>query len=207
MCLLRLLWLLLSSIHYSSMHWQLFGSTFFLIFISELPDKTAFATLLLASRAGPVPVFCGAAGAFVVQSVIAVTFGRVLSALPERFVHIGAGIVFLILAILMWTRKETPGQDVSVSRDGGFMNGATSAFAVIFFAEWGDLTQLATATLAAKYSAPLTILVAATLALWAVTGIGVVVGHYAKRAVQPRLLRWVAAIAFAVVGFMLLTRP
>jgi len=188
------------------MQWQLFISTFFLIFISELPDKTAFATLFLASRAGPVPVFCGAAAAFAVQSVVAVTFGRLLSALPGRIVHIGAGVVFLILAILMWTRKETAEQDVSVSR-AGFMKGAASAFTVIFFAEWGDLTQLATATLAAKYSAPLTIFVAATLALWAVTGIGVVVGHFAKRAVQPHLLQRVASIAFAVVGIVLLTRP
>jgi putative Ca2+/H+ antiporter (TMEM165/GDT1 family) len=189
------------------MQWQLFGSTFLLIFISELPDKTAFATLLLASRTGPLPVFCGAAGAFVVQSAVAVAFGKLLSALPERFVHIGAGTVFLILAILMWTRKEDAGEDVNVAGNGGFMRGAASAFTVIFLAEWGDLTQLATATLAAKYSAPLTIFVAATLALWTVTGIVVVVGHVAKRAVQPRLLQRLASIAFAVVGIVLLTRP
>lgn len=189
------------------MQWRLFGSTFFLIFISELPDKTAFATVLLASRAGPAPVFCGAAAAFVVQSILAVAFGRLLSALPERFVHIGAGIVFLILAILMWRRKETDEEKVTVAGNRGFMRGAASAFTVIFLAEWGDLTQLATATLAAKYSAPLTIFAAATLALWAVTGIAVFVGHFARRAVQSRLLQRIASIAFAVVGIVLLTRP
>src|SRR5215471_2767810 len=189
------------------MQWRLFGSTFFLIFISELPDKTAFATLLLASRTGPVPVFCGAAGAFVIQSIVAVTVGRLLSALPERLVHIGAGIVFLVFAILMWMRKETAGEDVNVPGDGGFVRAAASTFTVIFLAEWGDLTQLATATIAAKYSAPLTIFFAATMALWAVTGIGVIVGHFAKRTVQPRLLQRLASIAFAIAGIVLLTRP
>ena len=187
------------------MHWQLFASTFALIFISELPDKTAFATVLLASRTRPLAVFCGAAGAFVVQSLVAVTFGRLLSALPERFVHIGAGIVFLVLAVLMWRRKEASNHGGAAARDG-FMKGVASAFTVIFIAEWGDLTQLATATLAAKYAAPVTIFVSSTLALWAVTGLGVAVGHFAKRAIQPHFLQRLASVTFALVGIVLLVR-
>ncbi|HYR43425.1 MAG TPA: TMEM165/GDT1 family protein, partial [Terriglobia bacterium] len=79
-----------------------------------------------------------------------------------------------------------------------------SAFTVIFIAEWGDLTQLATAALAAKYAAPVTIFISATLALWAVTGLGVVVGHTAKRALQPKLLQQIASVIFALVGIALL---
>jgi putative Ca2+/H+ antiporter (TMEM165/GDT1 family) len=187
-------------------HWQLFASTFALIFISELPDKTAFATVLLASRTQPLAVFCGAAGAFVVQSLVAVTFGRLLSALPERFVHIGAGIVFLVLAVVMWRRKEASNHGGAGTARDGFMKGIASAFTVIFIAEWGDLTQLATATLAAKYGAPVTIFVSATLALWAVTGLGVVIGHFAKRAIQPHFLQRLASVTFAVVGIVLLVR-
>jgi putative Ca2+/H+ antiporter (TMEM165/GDT1 family) len=183
--------------------WHLFVTTFALIFISELPDKTAFATLLLAAQGNPLAVFLGAAGAFVVQSLVAVTFGRLFSALPERVVHIGAGVVFLVLAILMW-RKDTSAEEVHAAPKKGFLQSATSAFIVIFIAEWGDLTQLATATLAAKYAATLTIFVSATLALWVVTGLGVVAGHFAGRSIQPKHMQVLAAITFAVVGIVLL---
>jgi putative Ca2+/H+ antiporter (TMEM165/GDT1 family) len=184
--------------------WQLFGTTFALIFISELPDKTAFATLLLAAQGNPLAVFLGAAGAFVVQSLVAVTFGRLFSALPERVVHIGAGVVFLVLAILMW-RKDTSAEEVQAGPKKGFFQSAASAFVVIFIAEWGDLTQLATATLAAKYeAATLTIFVSATLALWVVTGIGVVAGHFAGRSIQPKHIQVLASITFAIAGIVLL---
>jgi len=187
------------------MDWKLFGSTFVLIFVSELPDKTAFASLLLATRNRPLPVFCGAAGAFVVQSFVAVTFGRLLNLLPENLVHVGAGLVFWVLAILMWRRME-PEEDVHVGSDGQnrFVKTMIAAFVVIFIAEWGDLTQLATAALSARYAAPVTIFVSATLALWAVTGVAVAVGHSARHTVQPQLLQRIAAITFAAVGTMLL---
>ena len=187
------------------MDWKLFGSTFALIFISELPDKTAFASLLLATRNRPLPVFCGAAGAFVVQSVVAVSFGSLFTFLPEKLVHIAAALLFLLLAVWMW-RRVSSADVVNVGSNGQrrFVPAMASAFTVIFIAEWGDLTQLATAALAAKYAAPVTIFISATLALWAVTGLGVVVGHTAKRALQPKLLQQIASVIFALVGIALL---
>src|SRR6267143_1752598 len=187
------------------MDWKLFGSTFALIFISELPDKTAFASLLLATRNRALPVFCGAAGAFVVQSVVAVSFGSLFTFLPEKPVHIAAALLFLVLAVSMW-RRESSAEAADVRGNGRrrFVPAMASAFTVIFIAEWGDLTQLATAALAAKYAAPVTIFISATLALWAVTGLGVVVGHTAKRALQPKLLQQIASVIFALVGIALL---
>ena len=187
------------------MEWRLFASTFALIFISELPDKTAFATFFLASQSRPLAVFCGAAGAFVVQSLVAVTFGRLLGLLPERIVHIGAGIVFLVLAVLIW-RRNVPEEEVQVKQSASFLKNVSSAFLVIFVAEWGDLTQLATATLAAKYEAPATIFAGATLALWVVTGLGVSAGHFARNAIQPKFMQRLASITFALAGIVLLIR-
>ena len=187
------------------MQWQLFASTFALIFISELPDKTAFATLFLASQGRPLAVFCGAAGAFVVQSLVAVTFGRLLSVFPERIIHVGAAIVFLVLAVLMW-RRGAPDEEVPVAHSEGFLRSTASAFLVIFVAEWGDLTQLATATLTAKYGAPVTIFLSATLALWAVTGLGVLAGHFARHSIQPKYMQRLASVTFAIVGIVLLIR-
>jgi putative Ca2+/H+ antiporter (TMEM165/GDT1 family) len=189
------------------MNLSLFFSTFALIFVSELPDKTAFAALFLATRHHPVGVFIGAAGAFVIQSVVAVAFGSIMSLLPPQIIHRFAGILFLIFAFMMWRREEPSAEKCESGKSdqaAQFSQSAASAFMVIFIAEWGDLTQLATATIAANSHAPLTIFTSATLALWAVTAIGVVVGCQAKQFIQPKILQRVAVIAFTVAGLVLL---
>ncbi len=181
---------------------SLFISTFVLIFVAELPDKTAFAALFLATCHHPFAVFLGAAAAFVIQSAVAVAFGSLISLLPSHWVHLSAGILFCVFAVMMWRRKDPEPEDVDC--EGGkmlrFSKSVGTAFMTIFIAEWGDLTQLATATLVAKYQSPWTIFVSATLALWAVTAIGVIIGANAKHRIHPQRLQQVAASAFAVVG-------
>ncbi|OKH52696.1 hypothetical protein NIES2101_13740 [Calothrix sp. HK-06] len=184
------------------METNLFISTFALIFVAELPDKTAFAALFLATCHHPFAVFLGAAAAFVIQSFVAVIFGSFLSVLPEQWVHVAAGILFLVFAILMW-RRESECEEAKCddkAKASRFFKSVTQAFLTIFIAEWGDLTQLATATLAAKYHAPITIFTSATLALWAVTAIGVIIGYRVKRFINPTFLQRMAATVFAIVG-------
>jgi Ca2+/H+ antiporter, TMEM165/GDT1 family len=187
----------------------LFWSVFVVIFLAELPDKTALATVLLASRRRPFAVFLGAAGAFVVQSLVAVAFGGVISLLPARLVRVGAGLLFLAFAWSMWIREvEEEVEEVDESRVGtGFARAVMASFAVIFVAEWGDLTQLATAALAAKHGRPLTVFLAATSALWCVSALAVAAGHQLKNRFDPRRLEQAAAIVFALVGFYFLLRP
>src|SRR5580700_778400 len=134
--------------------WPLFVSVLGVVFVAELPDKTALAALVLATRHRPVPVFVGAAGALTVQSIVAVAAGQLLSLLPARPVHIVAGLVFLVSAVVMWRRRQDDEEDVPRDAPGGFWRSAWVVFLVVFIAEWGDLTQLATATLAARYQAP-----------------------------------------------------
>ena len=83
-----------------------FASVFGVIFLAELPDKTALAALVLATRHRPLPVFLGTALALVIQSLIAVIAGSLLSALPAQPVRIGAGLLFLGSAVWMWRRKD-----------------------------------------------------------------------------------------------------
>lgn len=184
----------------------LFASVFALIFLAELPDKTAFATLLLAVRRRPLPVFCGAAAAFAVQSFIAVAFGGALSLLPARAVHVGAGLLFLAFAWAMWTREEEELPEVGRG-DGGFARAMAASFAVVFVAEWGDLTQLATATLAAKHGKPLTVFLGATAALWCVSALAAALGRRLKSSFDPRPLEKAAAAVFALVGLYFLAKP
>ena len=183
----------------------LFASVFGVIFLAELPDKTAFATLLLATRRRPLAVFLGAAGAFVVQSLVAVAFGSVLTLLPPRLVRVGAGLLFLGFAWAMWARAPED-EDLGNAGEGGpgFLSSMGASFAVIFIAEWGDLTQLATAALAAKHGRPLTVFLAATSALWAVTAVAVAAGSRLKNRFDSRFLQKAAAAMFAVVGLYFL---
>jgi putative Ca2+/H+ antiporter (TMEM165/GDT1 family) len=190
-----------------AMETKLFFSTYVLIFVAELPDKTAFAALLLATSHHPLAVFIGAGGAFLIQSLVAVTFGSLLSFLPSHLIHISASILFLVFAVLMWRKGgeeavSSPEKQTKIR----FSQSVSAAFWTIFIAEWGDLTQLATATLAAKYNAPITIFTSSILALWTVTAIGVIVGYKIKYLFPGKMLQKIAASAFAVIGVVLLLK-
>jgi Ca2+/H+ antiporter, TMEM165/GDT1 family len=186
-------------------NWALFFSTFTLIFLAELPDKTAVAIVILASRHHPLAVFTGVALAFVVQNIVAVLGGSVLSLLPPHIVHMGSGVLFLVFAFLMWFKGEEKENESQPQAKGNLWKIGWTSFVIIFIAEWGDLTQLATATLVAKTHNPPTIFIASTLALWSTTALGVWVGHHAKKAISPSFLQKVAAVAFGIVGILLLS--
>lgn len=182
---------------------SLLATTYAVIFLAELPDKTAVASVVLATRHRPMPVFGGAALALGIQSLVAVGAGQLFSLLPARPVHLVAGAVFLVSAVLMWRQPADGEGDTppTPSRWGAF----GTSFAVVFAAEWGDLTQLGTAALAARYRAPLTIFVGSALALWSVLALAVLVGSGAARFLSPRRVRHVAAVAFAAIGLALVT--
>ncbi len=183
-------------------HLRLFGTVFAVIFVAELPDKTALAALVLATRQRPLPVFLGAALALTVQSIVAVAAGGILSLLPPRPVHVGAGLLFLISANAMWRRQGDDDGDGAEkpATEPTFFRALGSTFLVIFAAEWGDLTQLGTAALAARYKSPFIVFTAATLALWAVTGIAVLLGNRAGVLFKPATTTKVAAVVFALLG-------
>jgi putative Ca2+/H+ antiporter (TMEM165/GDT1 family) len=197
---------------------SLFLSTFVLIFIAELPDKTAFATLILATRGNPRAIFLGVCAAFLVQCAVAVLFGTFLGSLAsawmsddvKKWTHVGAGLLFLVFAVLAWKRRdeESEIEDESATKNasGTFWKSVTHSFIVIFIAEWGDLTQLASASLAARYHEPWTIFSASVLSLWAVTAIAVVAGSKLSKAINPKTLNRVAAAAFAFVGVYLIAK-
>src|SRR3989442_5655568 len=138
-------------------------STFGIVFIAELPDKTALASLVLASRYPARQVVVGAWLAFLVQTAVAVVAGRVLALLPLQPVHIAAGLSFLAFVVLALRRQ---------SRDRDLTNAHTrvapwmASFLVIFVAEWGDLTQLATAALVAMTGRAISVAIGAITALW-----------------------------------------
>jgi putative Ca2+/H+ antiporter (TMEM165/GDT1 family) len=184
---------------------KLFLSIFAVIFVAELPDKTALSALVLATRHRALPVLLGAAAALTIQSAVAVVAGSLLSLLPPRAVHIGSGVLFLVSAIVMWVRHDDEAADDKGGGATGFGKSLWMSFSMVFLAEWGDLTQIATAGFAARTGKPLIVFGASTAALWAVSAIAVVIGNRAGRLLNPKLTKRVAAILFALIGVALVT--
>ncbi len=83
--------------------WLAFG----LVFLAELGDKTQLATLMLsADGQSPLPVFIGAALALVLVALISTLVGDALGHLvPVRLIHIGAGLAFVIVGLLLLSGK------------------------------------------------------------------------------------------------------
>jgi len=164
------------------------------IFLAELPDKTMFASLLMATRGRPGQVWLGAAGAFVVHVAIATTVGvALLEVLPRRGVDGFVAALFAVGALYAW-REGTRTEAGAVERERGRHGAVLSAFVVIFVAEWGDLTQILTANLAAKFNSPLSVATGATLALWSVAAIAVLSGQRLLRLVDAATVRRVTAV-------------
>ncbi|HET6487681.1 MAG TPA: TMEM165/GDT1 family protein [Spirochaetia bacterium] len=76
---------------------QILGSTFLMIFLAELGDKTQISTFAFASETrSPLSVFLGAAGALVCTSFLGVVVGGVAGRfVPERIMKLAAALVFL----------------------------------------------------------------------------------------------------------------
>jgi Ca2+/H+ antiporter, TMEM165/GDT1 family len=183
-------------------------TVFLVIFLLELPDKTALAALLLATRHRALPVFLGAAVAFVMQSAVAVGAGSLLSLLPREPIRIGAGLLFLVMAGLLirrnLRREEADEERVIEKEETRHRRPFVTAFTVVFVAEWGDLTQLATAALQARYQQPLVVFLAATLALWAVSAIAVMLGNRLGAWIPERPLQFAAAGVMVLVAIALI---
>ena len=196
------------------MHPATVVTAFATIFVAELPDKTMLATIVLSARfKRPFPVWIGAALALTLQMVIAVTAGRLLGLLPDRVVSIAVAVLFGVGAVLLWrTGDDEAAAAAAEARDAELRGAAPTAwwrvsatvFGVVFLAEWGDLTQLATASLASKGNA-LSVFVGATLAMITVAGIGVIAGQALLRVLPERVLRKVAAGIFAALSILALT--
>ena len=182
-------------------------STFGIIFIAELPDKTALAALVLATKYRARDVIIGAWLAFIIQTLVAIAAGGLLVLLPVQPVRIAAGAGFLVFAYLAFKRKEEEvekEEEEIVQKQKGTRPVWLASFLVIFAAEWGDLTQLATATLVAQQGNALSVGIGATLALWAVTVLAVVSGSQVNRVLSPERLNILSGALFACIGFFII---
>lgn len=183
-------------------------TVFALIFPAELPDKTMVATLVLATRFPPLPVWVGVAIGFAVQSGVAVAAGGLVSLLPHTVVHAITAALFAIGAIVLLREKDGDISDeereiaeeiADEPPQPSFRRVVLTSFGVLFAAEWGDLSQILTANFAAKYGDPAAVFIGAWTALAVVAAIGVIGGRALVRVVP---LLWVRRLAAALFGVM-----
>jgi Ca2+/H+ antiporter, TMEM165/GDT1 family len=183
--------------------------TFMAIFVVELPDKTFIATLVLSTRYRALLVWIGVGLAFFLQMLIAVTAGQLATLLPEALVRGVAAGIFLLGAVLLY--RSAPGADqeeaeaeeeyaakATEARTGFRAVGAS--FLVLFAAEWGDLSQLLTVSLVARYGDPLSVFVGAWGALLTVSGLAVLAGRVLLRHLRLSVLHYVGAVVCLVLA-------
>jgi putative Ca2+/H+ antiporter (TMEM165/GDT1 family) len=176
-------------------------STFGLIFLAELGDKTQLAAMTLATRFPWKRVFLGAAGAFLLLNLLAVGVGRVLfEVVPAFWIRLASAALFLFFGIATLRAKEETEEEVRARAGRGPV---LTAFSMILLAELGDKTQLVTASLAAQHASPVAVFLGSTLALWAVSLLGVILGAQIVRLVPARIVKRVAGGLFLVFAAVL----
>ena len=171
------------------------------VFLAELPDKTMFATLVLTTRfRRPLAVWVGVASAFALHVTLAVAIGATLRRLPTTPVQLAVAALFLTGGVVMLRAKSDNEADADVSAPTPFLRVALTSASVVGLAEFGDLTQLATAGIAARYSAPIAVGLGALCGLVAVASLAVTVGRWIVQHVPLRMVQRIAGFVFITFG-------
>lgn len=193
------------------MDFALAATVFITLFLVELPDKTFIATLVLATKYRPLLVWIGVASAFLVQTIVAVAFGGLIGRLPQTPVHVVVAILFLVAGILLIKGAAAAGTEEAeteeefsekTTADAKGLKAISASFLILFLAEWGDLSRLATAGFAARSGDPISVGIGAFLALALVSGLGAALGRaLLKRMSLPTIRRigGIVCLIFAIL--------
>lgn len=181
------------------------ASAFATVFPAELPDKTMMATIVLTTRyRRPAWVWGGAVGAFAVHVTVAVAAGSAIALLPEVPVRVAVAALFALGAVMLFREARRSGEasdELETTVEGGSARAAfAGSFALILLAEWGDLTQLATASLAARSGDAVGTGVGALAALAVVAALAATFGRRLVARVPIHKVNYVGAAVFAALA-------
>lgn len=195
------------------MDWRTLWSTFGLLFLAELGDKTQLAVITQTCRyRRPWAIFAGATAALAVVTALGVLAGQVADWLipDRRIINWVAAAGFIVMGgLLAWEAWRSRGQEGPACEeekrraDCSSWRVFGSTFALLALAELGDKTQLAAFARSSQTGQPWSVLIGAVAALATVTGLGVVGGQGLVRLIPERILRRVAAAAFIVMGVLI----
>ena len=176
---------------------EIIFSSFALVAVSEMGDKTQLLAFSLAARfRSPWSIMAGILAATLLNHGLASSLGWWISDhVPADLLTGIVGITFILFGF--WALK--PDRLEETERSSRFGAFATSAF-LFFLAEIGDKTQLATVALAAQYQSVLFVTIGTTLGMLATDGLAVFLGETFSEKVQMKRLRWTAAGLFFLFG-------
>jgi putative Ca2+/H+ antiporter (TMEM165/GDT1 family) len=182
-----------------------FLGIFALMFVLELPDKTMIATIVMSTRARSSSIVIGASAGFIVQMGIAVGAGGLLTLLPVHVKNVIVAVLFLggagYLLLSREEKEESSGEEKARSeRPSTRLKEISTAFTVIFLAEFGDLTQIQAANLTIKTHQPLEVFLAGSIALVCVSFLGAYGGQLLQRYIPLRWIRYGGGLIFLGLG-------
>lgn len=193
------------------MDFAVLAIVFGVILLSELPDKSMIATLVMGSRSNPLFVWIGASAAFLLHTVVAVLAGRLLLLLPHSALEVIISALFVGGACYLLFVPEKveieKGEDEAAAEAEKTMSTGLkvilTAFGVILLGELGDITELMTVNLVAKYHNPLSVGVGAGLAFLADAALAAFAGRALLRVLPVRRIRIAGGLVF--LGFASVT--
>lgn len=174
-------------------------TAFGLIFLAELPDKTMFASLAMGTRMRPLYVWFGTSTAFAVHVVIAVGAGSLIGLLPNVAVKLVSAALFAFGAVVLLRGGEDGDEDAAGRTVTGFWPVYTTAFMAVFISEWGDLTQITTANLAAT-NGWLPTAIGSAAALMSVSALALLVGRFIAKRVPLKTVQRVGGVCMAALA-------
>ncbi len=186
------------------------GSLFF-ITMAEMGDKTQLVALAFATRYKVKDVIGGIFAATLLVHLFSVAVGQFLGEwIPFTYIQLLAGISFIGFGIWTLRGDELDGEHEKISRFGPFLTVAIA----FFLAELGDKTQLATISLAAKYSSTLAAKYSSFIQVWVgstfgmviADGLAIVVGIVLGKKLPEKIIKWVSAVIFIGFGIVTLIR-
>ena len=174
-------------------------TAFGVIFLAELPDKTMFASLAMGSRMRPRYVWLGTSSAFAVHATLAALIGSAIAQLPDTPVKLTSAALFALGAVLLLRGASENVDETGFDLTQKFWPAYSAGFIAVFISEWGDLTQLTTANLAANNNA-LAVGIGAWLGESAVSGLALLAGSTIAAKVPLKTVRRVAAGVMVVLA-------
>ncbi|WP_046502564.1 TMEM165/GDT1 family protein [Streptomyces odonnellii] len=169
-------------------------TAFGLIFLAELPDKTMFASLAMGTRMRPLYVWFGTSTAFLVHVAIAVGAGGLLGLLPGWIVKLVSALLFAFGAfMLLRGGGGEEGEESAPRTVTGFWPVYSTAFMAVFISEWGDLTQITTANLAAS-NGPWSTAIGSAAALMSVSALALLAGRFIATRVPLRTVQRIGGL-------------
>jgi putative Ca2+/H+ antiporter (TMEM165/GDT1 family) len=174
-------------------------TAFGLIFLAELPDKTMFASLAMGTRMRPLYVWFGTSTAFIVHVALAVAAGSLIGLLPNMAVKLVSAALFAFGAFVLLRNGGDDEADEGGRTVTGFWPVYTTAFMAVFISEWGDLTQITTANLAATNGA-LSTAIGSAVALMSVSALALLVGRFIAKRVPLKTVQLIGGLCMAALA-------